>query len=341
MPTNRLKAEHRRPTGAPKIANREDARAIRLIAGNPNNGNQDNAARPMTVLDFQRMRDEGRKISMITCYDYSSARAVDRSSVDCILVGDSLAMTMHGFPNTLAATTEMMAMHTAAVARGASSKFIVGDMPFLSYRKGLKEAMDCVHELMSAGAHSVKLEGVRGHADIVRHIVVTVDNLTEPKVAERMRPTRPIIGAFAVTGTEDAPVLDPANYERYKPAVKMLQSVDMKQMNTVYARYYPLFQDAYESLGHPPKHQAGRGNITASNQGIRSLERRSDLTGVEVTNCVPGYRALGGRCGLRSAALQCTLISHLDVVRGRRHDRRCDSRRRDIARNRRFIFRCR
>jgi 3-methyl-2-oxobutanoate hydroxymethyltransferase len=108
---------------------------------------------------------------MVTCYDYSSARAVDQSSVDCILVGDSLAMTMHGFPNTLSATTEMMAMHTAAVARGAPSKFIVGDMPFLSYRKGLKEAMDCVHELMSAGAHSVKLEGVRGHGDIVRHIV--------------------------------------------------------------------------------------------------------------------------------------------------------------------------
>jgi 3-methyl-2-oxobutanoate hydroxymethyltransferase len=123
------------------------------------------------VLDFQKMKDEGRKISMVTCYDYSSARAVAQSSVDCILVGDSVAMTMHGFPNTLSATTTMMAMHTAAVARGAPAKFIVGDMPFLSYRKGLKDAMDCVHELMSAGAHAVKLEGVRGHADIVRHIV--------------------------------------------------------------------------------------------------------------------------------------------------------------------------
>ena len=171
MATNRLKAEHRRQPGSQKVVQREGARAIRLMPDNSNNGNGERAARPMTVLDFQKMKDEGRKISMITCYDYSSARAVDRSSVDCILVGDSLAMTMHGFPNTLSATTEMMAMHTAAVARGAPSKFIVGDMPFLSYRKGLKEAMDCVHELMSAGAHSVKLEGVRGHADIVRHIV--------------------------------------------------------------------------------------------------------------------------------------------------------------------------
>ncbi len=126
---------------------------------------------PMNVLEFQKIRDEGRKISMVTCYDYSSARAVAGSSIDCILVGDSLAMTMHGFPNTLSATTSMMALHTAAVVRGAPSKFIVADLPFLSYRKGLKEAMDAVHDLMSAGAHAVKLEGVRGHTEIVRHIV--------------------------------------------------------------------------------------------------------------------------------------------------------------------------
>ena len=96
----------------------------------------------MNVLDFQKMKDEGRKISMVTCYDYSSARAVAESSIDCILVGDSVAMTMHGFSNTLSATTPMMALHTAAVARGAPSKFIVADLPFLSYRKGLKEAMN-------------------------------------------------------------------------------------------------------------------------------------------------------------------------------------------------------
>src|SRR6266487_847727 len=128
-------------------------------------------ARGMNVPGFQEMKDAGCKISMVTCYDYSSARAVAESSVDCILVGDSLAMTMHGHPNTLSATTAMMALHTAAVARGAPSKFIVADLPFLSYRKGLKDAMDSVEELMRAGAHAVKLEGVRGHAEIVRHIV--------------------------------------------------------------------------------------------------------------------------------------------------------------------------
>jgi 3-methyl-2-oxobutanoate hydroxymethyltransferase len=125
----------------------------------------------MNVLDFQKMKNAGRKISMVTCYDYSSARAVAESNIDCILVGDSLAMVMHGHPTTLSATTAMMALHTVAVARGAPTKFIVADLPFLSYRKGLKDAMDSVQELMSAGAHAVKLEGVRGHADIVRHIV--------------------------------------------------------------------------------------------------------------------------------------------------------------------------
>ncbi len=125
----------------------------------------------MNVLDFQKMKDEGCKISMVTCYDYASARAIAASSVDCILVGDSVAMTMHGHPTTLSATTPMMALHTAAVARGAPSKFIVADLPFLSYRKGLKDAMDSVQELITAGAHAIKIEGVRGHAEIIRHIV--------------------------------------------------------------------------------------------------------------------------------------------------------------------------
>src|SRR3989442_15300107 len=128
-------------------------------------------ARGMNVPGFQEMKDAGCKISMVTCYDFSSARAVAESSIDCILVGDSVAMTMHGFSNPLSATTSMMTLPTAAVARGAPSKFIVADLPFLSYRKGLKEAMDSVHDLMSAGAHAVKLEGVRGHTEIVRHIV--------------------------------------------------------------------------------------------------------------------------------------------------------------------------
>lgn len=125
----------------------------------------------MNVLDFQKMKDEGRKISMVTCYDYTSAKILAQSNADSLLVGDSLGMTVHGFATTLSATVEMMTLHTAAVARGAPGKFIVADMPFLAYRKGLAPAMECVDALMKAGAHAVKLEGVRGHAEIVRHIV--------------------------------------------------------------------------------------------------------------------------------------------------------------------------
>lgn len=88
----------------------------------------------MNVLDFRKMKAEKRPITMVTCYDYTAAKLVDRSEVDVVLVGDSLAMTMHGFSSTLNATTEMMALHTAAVARG-TRKFIVGDMPFMSFRR--------------------------------------------------------------------------------------------------------------------------------------------------------------------------------------------------------------
>jgi hypothetical protein len=90
--------------------------------------------------------------------------------------------------------------------------------------------------------------------DLVRHIVVSVDNLPDQKVAQRIRPVKSIPDKFAVGGTEDAPVLDPSNYERYKPLVQLIQSTDTQRLAATYTRYYPLFQDAYESLGHPPQY---------------------------------------------------------------------------------------
>ena len=90
--------------------------------------------------------------------------------------------------------------------------------------------------------------------ELVRHIVVTIDNLSTEKVAERQRPARPTSGTFAVGGSEDSPVLDPANYERYKPAVQMIRSVDTKLLVATYTHYYPLLQEAYENLGHPPQY---------------------------------------------------------------------------------------
>jgi len=125
----------------------------------------------MSVQDFLRAKTEGRRLSMITCYDYTFARLLAKSPVDGILVGDSAAMVMHGHPTTLSIGIDAMRWHTEAVARGAAGKFVVADMPFLSFRKGIAAALDTAHALMTAGAHAVKLEGVDGHEDVVERLV--------------------------------------------------------------------------------------------------------------------------------------------------------------------------
>jgi 3-methyl-2-oxobutanoate hydroxymethyltransferase len=125
----------------------------------------------MTAKGFPQAKLEGRKLSMITCYDYTFARLLSQSAIDAILIGDSAAMVMHGYASTVSASLDLMRMHTQAVARGAGGKFTVGDMPFLSYRKGVAAALDAAQELMSAGAHAVKLEGVDGHEDVIQRMV--------------------------------------------------------------------------------------------------------------------------------------------------------------------------
>lgn len=122
------------------------------------------------VLEFAAAKAAGRRISMVTCYDASFARVFEASAVDCLLVGDSAAMVMHGHPDTLAATVELMALHTAAVRRGAPTRFLIGDLPFLSFRKGVPAALDAVAALMRAGANAVKLEGITGHEDVITAI---------------------------------------------------------------------------------------------------------------------------------------------------------------------------
>lgn len=125
----------------------------------------------MGSRDFLQAKAERRRLSMATCYDYTFACLLARSPVDAILVGDSAAMVMHGHPTTLFATLDMMRVHTEAVARGASGKFIVADMPFLSFRKGPAPALDAASVLMTAGAQAVKLEGIDGHEDVVERLV--------------------------------------------------------------------------------------------------------------------------------------------------------------------------
>lgn len=127
--------------------------------------------RPLSVLDFLAKKKSKEKLTMVTGYTHWEARIINQTAVDSILVGDSLAMVVYGHPTTLPATVEMMALHTAAVVKGAPGKFIIADMPFLSFRKGVPAAMDAVEKLMQAGAHAIKLEGIDGHQDVVRQIV--------------------------------------------------------------------------------------------------------------------------------------------------------------------------
>ncbi len=124
----------------------------------------------MNIFDFIKMKQQHEKITMVTCYDYTSARILANTPVDCLLVGDSVAMTMHGYKDTIAATIEMIAFHTQAVARGAGDKFIVADLPFLSYRKSLSENVSAAQTLIQAGAHAVKLENAAGNLELIRHL---------------------------------------------------------------------------------------------------------------------------------------------------------------------------
>lgn len=127
--------------------------------------------RKLTAPEFIRRKASGEKLSMLTCYDFWSAQILNNSPVDCLLVGDSLSMVMHGHASTVYADVELMALHIKAVSRGAPNKFIIGDMPFLAARKGLAPTMDAVGELMQAGANCVKLEGELGQLDLIKHIV--------------------------------------------------------------------------------------------------------------------------------------------------------------------------
>ncbi len=131
------------------------------------------AARPLigSVDGFLAAKAAGNKIVMVTAYDTWSARLLAEAPVDCLLVGDSAMMVVHGEKDTLGATPELMAMHTRAVVRGAPGKFIVADMPFLAARKGEAHALDCAAQLLRAGAHAVKIEGAQGHTHVIRHLV--------------------------------------------------------------------------------------------------------------------------------------------------------------------------
>jgi 3-methyl-2-oxobutanoate hydroxymethyltransferase len=121
-----------------------------------------------TIHDFLKKKKEGKKITMLTAYDYPFARIVDEAGIDVILVGDSLGMVVQGLDNTLPVTMDEMIYHTKMVARAVNSAMVIGDMPFMSYQTGIKDAVrNAGRFLKEAGASAVKMEG---GAEITQHI---------------------------------------------------------------------------------------------------------------------------------------------------------------------------
>ncbi|HEU0176479.1 MAG TPA: 3-methyl-2-oxobutanoate hydroxymethyltransferase [Blastocatellia bacterium] len=124
-----------------------------------------------SVLDFRKAKRDGRKISMLSVYDAVFARLAIEAGVNTLLIGDTMAEVLYGFESTIHATVGMIASHVGAVRRACPSAFLVADLPFGSYRKGLKAAMKAVEAMARAGASAVKLEGVAGNEKIISHIV--------------------------------------------------------------------------------------------------------------------------------------------------------------------------
>ncbi|MDI6631251.1 MAG: 3-methyl-2-oxobutanoate hydroxymethyltransferase [Bacillota bacterium] len=126
----------------------------------------------VTTADFRRWKEEGRPVTMLTAYDFPTARLLDEAGIDAILVGDSVGNVVLGYDSTLPVTMEEMLHHTRAVARGASRALVIGDMPFLSYQVSTAEAVrNAGRFLKEAGAQAVKLEGGQEVAGTVKAIV--------------------------------------------------------------------------------------------------------------------------------------------------------------------------
>jgi len=126
----------------------------------------------ITPVDIQTMKSEGKKITMLTAYDYPMALLEDRAGIDIILVGDSGGMTVLGYDNTIPVTMDEMIQLTKAVTRGAKYALIIGDMPFMSYNTSERDAIINAGRFMKEGlADAVKLEGGASVRDIVKAIV--------------------------------------------------------------------------------------------------------------------------------------------------------------------------
>jgi len=129
------------------------------------------ARQKITISYLQKKVDEGKKITMMTAYDYPTASLVDQAEMDTILVGDSLGMVVLGYESTVPVTMEEMLHHCKAVCRGVKHGFVIGDMPFMSYQVSVEKAVENAGRFIKeAGCESVKLEGGSEMAHVVKAI---------------------------------------------------------------------------------------------------------------------------------------------------------------------------
>ncbi len=124
-----------------------------------------------SVQDILKMKKEGRKISVITSYDYTLASLCDKAGIDVLLVGDSAGMVMLGYENTIPVTMDQMCMFTEAVSRARTNSLLVADLPFMSYQVNIDDAIKNSGRLIKAGADAVKLEGGTTMAETISAIV--------------------------------------------------------------------------------------------------------------------------------------------------------------------------
>lgn len=130
------------------------------------------AGNAFTIHSFKAAKKKGKRITVLTAYDYTTATLLDEAGVDCLLVGDSLGMVMLGYENTLQVTMDDMIHHTKAVARGTQKAFLIGDMPFLSFHVSTEEAVrNAGRFIQEGGAQAVKVEGGPFIVDKVRAII--------------------------------------------------------------------------------------------------------------------------------------------------------------------------
>lgn len=126
----------------------------------------------VSIMDIKQAKQEGRKLVMVTAYDYPFGLMADEAGVDMVLVGDSLGMVVLGLDSTVPVTVEMMIHHIQAVMRGCKHPLVVGDMPFMSYNTGIRDAVISAGRLMKeGGCDAIKLEGGVDFAPVVGAIV--------------------------------------------------------------------------------------------------------------------------------------------------------------------------